>query len=137
VKSKPRPFKLTAPIPKEGEEAVNLLKWAQVIRHNGTPLADLLIMIPNGAILAGDAKHRAMQMARMKRQGFKVGTFDYFLAIPTPLFHGLWLELKRTHRGRVSDAQREFDAWMQEQHYATAICEGWEAAAKTILGYLR
>jgi hypothetical protein len=128
-------FKLKAQVPLEKDEAEWLLDWARTQRHRGKPLSDYLLMSANGAVLAGDAKHRAIQMARMKRQGFKAGVFDYFLPIPKGADHGLFLELKRTRGGVVSEDQEKFRALVQD-HYATAICKGWEAAMLAIKSYL-
>ena len=130
-------FKLKAPIPTEGDECANLLQWAAVTKHQGRRLSDLLIMIPNGAVLAGDYKHRAIQMARMKRLGFKAGVFDYLLPVASAGSHGLWLEMKRTHGGIVSDEQNEFERLMRSLGWATRIALGWEAAAREIKAYLK
>ncbi len=130
-------FKLTAPIPLESDECAWLLEWAAVTRHQGRRVSDLLVMIPNGAVLAGDAKHRAMQMARMKRQGFKDGVFDYFLPVGSCGYPGLWLEMKRSRRGIISSEQSEFQQLMQSLGWATSICAGWEAAARAITRYLQ
>jgi hypothetical protein len=129
-------FKLRAPIPTEGDECQWLLEWAAVTKYDGRRLADLLIMIPNGTKLFGDPKHRAIQMARMKSQGFKVGVFDYLLPVAIVPFHGLWLEMKRTQGGVVSATQMKFEALMRSLGWATLICAGWEQASRAILSYL-
>ncbi len=129
-------FKLKALIPTEGDECQNLLQWAAVTKHQGRRLSDLLIMIPNGAVLAGDAKHRAMQMNRMKKLGFRVGVSDYFLPVAAGAYHGLWLEMKRTTRGVLSDAQLDFHADMRTQGYATCVSVGWEQATQALKRYL-
>ena len=130
-------FKLKALIPTESDECANLLQWAAVTKHQGRRLSELLIMIPNGAVLAGDAKHRAMQMNRMKKLGFRPGVSDYFLPVPVGVHHGLWLEMKRTSRGILSDAQLEFHAAMRTQGYATAVSVGFEQAINAIKRYLK
>jgi hypothetical protein len=130
-------FKLKSPPPPlEKDEAEWLIDWARAQRWEGKPLAEKLIMNANGAVLAGDYKHRAIQMARMKRAGFKPGVFDYFLAIPKGGKGGLWLELKRTQAGVVSAEQKTFLLLVQED-YATAICKGWHAAMLAIKAYLQ
>lgn len=131
------PFKLKEMIPTEAQEARSLLQWASTQRWNGKGLCDLLVMIPNGAYLGGDIRQRAITMASLKRQGFRAGVSDYFLAIPTKAASGLWLELKRQKLGVVSDEQKEFHLSMSALGYAVAICKGWEAAKDTINNYLQ
>ena len=65
-------------------------------------------MVPNGAVLAGDARQRAIQMAKMKRMGFKNGVSDCFLAVPKGGFAGLWIEMKRRQLGVVREGQSIF-----------------------------
>jgi hypothetical protein len=130
-------FKLQEQIPTEGDEAECLMQWAQMRRHLGRKVSDYLIMIPNGAVLAGDARERAIAMARMKRQGFRPGVFDYILAIPVEPYPGLWIELKRQKLGVVSDEQKRFELAMSVMGWATAIAKGWDEARAVIEKYLK
>lgn len=129
-------LKLKAPLPTEDDEAQCLMQWAKYKRYSAWAISDFLIMIPNGAVLAGDAKQRAIQMARMKRCGFKPGVADYFLMIANNGFHGLFLELKRRELGVVSDAQYFFQSMAVVRGYSCVISKGWESAKAAIEGYL-
>lgn len=126
------PFKLTAPLPTEDQEAAMLIEWAHVTRWRGARLSELLVMIPNGAQLAGDARQRAIQMGKMKRMGFRAGCYDYFLAVPP----GCWIELKRTKLGVVSSEQEAFGLLMNRLGWRSVICKGWEEASRAIQGFL-
>ena len=125
-------LKLKQVVPIESDEARWLIQWAATQRWGDRRLSDLLIMIPNGAVLAGDAKQRAMQMAKMKRTGFRPGVFDYLLPIPRDGAPGLWVELKRRNGGIVSDEQGLFKLDMEVLGWATAICKGWDEAKDAI-----
>lgn len=127
---------LKAPLPTEGDECAALLQWAKITRYQRWRLSQLLVMIPNGAVLAGDAKHRAMQMNRMKALGFRPGVFDYLLPVPRGASPGLWLEMKRRQLGVVSDDQALFKLDMEALGWKTAIAKGWEEGRDAILGYL-
>lgn len=129
-------FHLKAPLPTEDDECANLIQWASLVRHNGFRLSDHLVMIPNRVKLTGDARARAITMNSWKRAGFKVGASDYILALPTPRYPGLWLEMKRTELSITSDEQKEFQAKMRAVGYAAVICEGWESAKNEIELYL-
>jgi hypothetical protein len=129
-------FKLKAPLPTEDDEAQCLIEWARWQKWKGRRLSDLLVMIPNGAYLGGDARQRAITMAKLKRCGFRNGVSDYFLAVPRGTAGGLWLELKRRQLGVVSAEQSAFAAAMEALGYATAIAKGWEEAKDEINLYL-
>lgn len=132
----PNVLKLKPPLPTEGDECVCLLQWAAVTRYGKWRLSELLIMIPNGTKLFGTPRERAMQMAHMKRLGFRPGVFDYLLPVPRHGFPGLWLEMKRREMGVVSDEQALFKLDMDVLGWKTAICKGWESAREAIEGYL-
>ena len=51
-------------------------------------------------------------------------------------FHGLFIVLKRIRKFKVSAEQIRFGARMKARGYATAICNGADAAWKEILAYL-
>lgn len=129
-------LKLKALLPTESQEAESLWQWAQVKRHNGRPLADFLIMVPNGAYLGGDVRQRAITMAKLKRQGFKVGVSDYFLTLAFGEKHGLFVELKRRHLSVTSPEQTQFQLDMIAQGYQAVIARGWEEAKAQIESYL-
>jgi hypothetical protein len=131
-----KPFALKHLLPTEDDECQNLIQWARYTRHNGFCVADYLVMIPNRVKLTGDARERAMIMASWKRTGFKTGASDYILAIPTPRYPGMWLEVKRTELSVTSEDQVEFQDRMRKVGYFCVISKGWEEAKRAIEGYL-
>jgi hypothetical protein len=129
-------FRLKHLVPTEDDECQNLIQWADYARHQGFRIADYLVMIPNRVKLVGDLRQRAITMASWKRCGFKKGASDYILAIPTPKYPGLWLEMKRTELSVTSEEQLDFQAKMRAVGYACAIAKGWEEAKEAINLYL-
>lgn len=133
-------------------ECEALMQWARLTRFatdDDPPIAglisDYLFMIPNGQALAGSAKNRAAKMARMKKQGFRPGAADYFLAIPCGGFAGCWVEMKKTlqtfkNMGEaersVSAVQEDFLDQMTDAGYVSVVAFGWEAAREAITEYL-
>jgi hypothetical protein len=95
-------------------------------------------MIPNGQLLGGDARKRAMIMNALKRRGFKNGVADYLLAIPCFRlgWAGLFIEMKRTKGAVTSEAQTEFAQRMERQRYRCIVVQGWMMAADQIFRYL-
>lgn len=146
----------TMPIKKiqhEEAECMALCDWAAlskiVVRQGeqrvGIVIGDYLTMIPNGSHLAGSERIRAFKMSRMKRAGFKKGAHDYFLALPIPPFHGLWLEAKRPvskfrSKGEalaaISEPQEEWASRMAAAGYAVAIAYGFDNMKRAITDYL-
>jgi hypothetical protein len=123
--------------PLEEEEARTFYQWCRVTqRWLDRPLSDYLVLMPNGAHLAGDAKRRAQQVAKLKLAGLRVGASDYFLAIPIGGRSGLWIELKRRSGRRASPEQIDFQELMLQAGYARVISPGWEHAANAVRNYL-
>lgn len=71
-------------------------------------LAKLLIAVPNGAVLKGDAKERGQQMNRLKKEGLVVGAADLILLVPSGDCGFLCLEAK-TETGKQTDNQKAFE----------------------------
>ena len=77
-----------------------------------------------------------IEAARMKREGVLAGVSDVFLPVAKGEFHGLYIELKATKGGKLSDAQRWFIAETTKQGYYSTVCVGWVEASETIKRYL-
>ena len=90
---------------------------------------NLMFHIPNGG------KRNAQEAARFKQMGVKAGVPDIFLPVPRGGFHGLWIELKAP-KGKTSAVQDAFLGELDKQGYKTAVCYGWEMAAKVLKEYL-
>ncbi len=69
----------------------------------------IIASIPNGAHLAGDAKDRARQMAKLKWEGLVPGMPD--LCIPE--WGPLWIEFKREKGGVVSENQKNIMGYLR------------------------
>jgi len=100
--------------------------------------ARCIMSIPNGAHLAGTPKQRAQKMAKMKKEGFKPGASDLFIAVPKNGFHGLWLEMKDQGKtiSSLSDNQEEHLNDMTDQGYAAYWAAGFEMAERVIRRYM-
>jgi hypothetical protein len=116
--------------------------WARVslYRLGNVALDQVIIHIPNGAYLGRDPRTRATVMAKLKRQGLRPGCFDYLVPVPTlksgDYFPGLWLELKRTKGGMISEDQRLFGEIMGSLGWAVAVAQGAEGAWAAVTDYL-
>ena len=115
--------------PTESEEQQTLFRWA-AMQCGKYPELALMFHIPN------EGKRSWMTGGRMKAEGLKSGVPDIFLPVPRGEFHGLFVEMKRTKGGTVSDCQKLWLHDLQKQGYCAAVCRGWCEAAECIKKYL-
>ncbi len=119
--------------PTESAEQKALFEWWRLAgrREAGAHPSVLMFAIPNGG------QRRAVTGARLKGEGALAGVPDVFLAWPSRGKAGMWIELKRRRGGRLSDAQRDVLARLEEAGYEVAVCHGWLEARDAILAYLQ
>ena len=138
-----RPRRSATPT-ESAEQCAVLQWWAAYCRSKGMD-ERLLFSVPNGSALAGDARRRAIQMARLKREGLRPGVPDLMLARPkysglpgasTGLFAGLFVEMKR-RGGKPSKHQVEYADLLRRSGYNVVIsCGGFEEATRAIRAYI-
>jgi hypothetical protein len=92
----------------------------------------LIFSIPNGAVLAGDEKIRAILMAKLKAEGLVPGVPDLFI----PAWK-LFIEMKRVRGGRLSDEQREIHEELRACGYTVLVATGSMDAIAQLRLYLR
>lgn len=88
------------------------------------PLSDFAFAVPNGTMFAGTAKQRAQYMQSLKRQGFKPGVSDIFIALPRETYHGAFIEVKRGPKETPSDAQADWLRIATQMQYFAQIAFG-------------
>ncbi len=117
-------------VPTESEEQCMLFEWADVQRTKW-PELDLLFHIPNGS---SKSKYQAV---KFKREGLKAGVPDLCLPVARQGYHALYIEMKRTEGGRLSDAQKWWLENLHAQGNKAVVCNGFEEAANVIEDYLK
>lgn len=111
----------------EHQEQAALIAWAN--NHPIRPIR-LLLAIPNGG--ARSIKTGTM----LKAEGVRPGVPDLFLPVARGTFHGLWIEMKRSKGGSVSEDQRKWIYLLDQQGYMVEVCKGFDAAKSTIENYM-
>lgn len=114
--------------PSEHEEQAALLQWWELAAPK--EIKPLLFAIPNGGLRS------KATAARLRAEGVRAGVPDLFLAVTTPGYAGLWLELKRGAGGKVSAAQKEMLELLRGQGYEALVCRGADEARAAIMKYL-
>lgn len=127
-----------AKVPSEFDECCWLVQWAQATRWRGEPISKVLIHVPNGGFFGIDRKAAAVIGQKLKQQGLQPGVSDYI--VPVPIISlgipGLWLEMKRTRGGTVSEEQKAFRKRMESFGWQCEVAKGWVEAARIIQDYL-
>lgn len=124
-----------------GEQAA-LMCWANYMSH-WYPVLAYLYANANGGSRGDTEKSRAIEGAKMKAEGVKVGVPDLmgpwprYVASMNANYAGLYIEMKRVDGGDGgSEDQQRWLTYLNEVGYAAQICNGWINAMKTIRKYL-
>lgn len=116
-------------IPTEEQEQMKLIEWTELMTAKWPELV-LLHHIPNGG-----SRH-SVEAAKLKRMGVKRGVPDIHLPVARGGFHGLYIEMKRTEGGTLSDDQEWWLKALAKQGYASWMCDGCDKAIEVITDYL-
>lgn len=120
----------TSALPTESDEQIALFRWA-AYESNAHPELRMMYHIPN------ERKCSPQQGARMKAEGRKPGVPDICLPVPKGGYHGLYIELKRTKGGRVTEEQQGWIKALDRCGYRAEVCRGWDAARQVIEEYIK
>ena len=115
--------------PTEEQEQAAIFEWAELMKPQLPELA-LLFHVPNGGLRSKP------EAVRMKKTGVKPGVPDLCLPVPRGESHGLFIELKRRHGGKVSPDQKAWIEALTDQGYYAEVCRGAEEACDLIIAYL-
>lgn len=113
--------------PTEHDEQVNVMQRASYILSPED--YQLFHAIPNG----GD--RNIVVAKKLRAEGVRKGIPDLFLPVPRQGYHGLYIEMKRRKRARVSPEQEEIHRLLSEQGYAVYVCYGSDEALAVLENY--
>lgn len=85
--------------------------------------------------IVNEGKMPVQYRTKLKKRGLKPGVWDVFCAIPKRGFSGLWLELKVGYN-KLTDNQQSWQAIVDNNGYAWAVCYGWQEAFSRLLDYM-
>lgn len=111
---------------------VKWCKWNEV----KYPSLKLAFSSVNGAHLAGDARMRAIKMARLKANGLRVGVPDWSLPVARNGYAGMWIEFK-AGKNKLSHAQAEYIDLLRAENHLVHVYYDWEKAAVAVKDYLQ
>lgn len=108
-------------IPPEDIEQITFCNWF----HRTFPNV-LIFHIPNGG------KRSITQALKFQKMGVVPGIPDLFV----PAWK-LWIEMKRTKGGRLSQEQKDIIAYLDISGYKCIVANGWEDGRKKVLQLLK
>lgn len=114
----------------EAEEQRILFQWIEYSK-GVHPELKYCYHIPNGG------SRNRIEAHNLKLEGVKAGVPDICLPVPCGDYHGLYIELKRTKGGAVSDAQKEWIEMLNGRGYLAVVAKGATEAIKVITEYLK
>ena len=114
----------------EAEEQRILFQWIEYSK-GAHPELKYCYHIPNGG------SRNRIEAHNLKLEGVKAGVPDICLPVPCGDYHGLYIELKRTKGGVVSDAQKEWIEMLNGRGYLAVVAKGANEAIKVISDYLK
>lgn len=91
---------------------------------------------PAGFVFGGDKLKRMRTGARMKSMSYQNGTPDLFLAYPTRIHSGLWIEMK-TEKGKIQPSQKEMMEKLLVAGYHCVVCRSFDEFKNEIENYLK
>jgi hypothetical protein len=113
----------TGTLPTEDQEQIMRVTW---MMKKAIPF----FAIPNGG------SRNLLEAMKLKRMGVQPGVPDIFIPISIGQYHGMFIEMKRSKGGVVSDNQKYWiDALSREGYYCVVAC-GFDNAMEMISGYL-
>ena len=115
--------------PTEEQEQITVIQWARMMEKQFPDLEDLF-HVGNGGLRS------KTEAVRFKRLGVKAGVSDLFLPAPVGKYHGLWVEMKRQHGGRLEPEQKDWLERMNRKGYLAVCAKGADEACDIIYKYL-
>lgn len=106
------------------ETALQIEMLAELRRHGVEPVA-----VPNGAVLAGNGKQRAIQMNSLKKQGLKVGFPD--LVALMPFGRVGFIEVK-CEGEKLTEKQAEVHEWLLAIGHRVVVCRSVQDVRDTM-----
>lgn len=94
------------------------------------------VHIPNGFPLGG-LRNKFAYINALKRQGFKAGFPDLIVFAKNETHNMLFLEFKREKSGKVSEKQKDWIEWLNNNGYFARVVKGNVEAVEVLENFLR
>lgn len=122
-------MKKNSKIPTELQEQIAVFNWAK-------SMIDMYPMLKYMNASLNGVRLTIGQANLAKKSGLVKGYPDIFLPFNNGVYNGLFIELKRIKGGVVSDEQKDFIGYLNNQGYLAVVCKGSQSAIEEIVNYL-
>ena len=85
---------------------------------------------------ANGGSRNLFEAMKFKRMGVSAGFPDVFVPVPTPRYHGFFIEMKRSKGGKVSSEQVHWIQYLRDNGYYAEVANGAEDAKTHFKFYL-
>ena len=117
-------------VPTEDQEQEAFFEWIRYQEHT-YPGINLAFHVPNGG------SRNVVEAAKFKRIGVKAGVPDIIIPVAKGKYHGMYIEMKRTKNGRLSEAQANWMQALNQQGYYAVMAKGCKEAIEFVRKYWR
>lgn len=94
------------------------------------------VHVPNGFPLGG-LRNKFAYINAIKRQGYKTGFPDLIVFAKNSRYNALFLEFKREKQGRLSEVQKDWIEWLNNNGYFARCVKGNIEAVEILEKYLK
>jgi hypothetical protein len=112
-------------VPTESTEQMMFFQWLRAAMPKL-----IAFHVPNGG------KRSLRTAVRLKKEGVAAGIPDVVIAKPCGIYCGMYIELKRTKGGALSESQKDMIRELRAEGYYVAVCRGFDEAREELIGYL-
>ena len=113
----------------EDQEQEIVIQWKELM-VNQYPDLKWLHHCPNGG-----SRHPA-EAQKLRRMGVVPGVSDLFLPVARNGYHGIWIEMKKKHGGKLSPSQKDWIEGMRKEGYKAERADGADEAIAMLEEYL-
>lgn len=117
--------KLIKLIPTEQEDQIAFIQWFRIKYPK--------IMI---AASANGGYRRLLEAKKLKEMGVSAGFPDLTIPYPKGIYHGLYIEMKKKDRGKLSWPQIDWLNYLRKQGYKAEVAYGLDQAIKITEEYM-
>jgi hypothetical protein len=119
----------------EHNEQAMVIDWARAMEWKW-PCLKWLHSSLNGIFIPGGKLTAYKIINRMKAEGMVKGIPDLFLPVARKNYHGLYIEMKKSHDEELSPEQIAFIDFANDEGYCAARCDGHKEAQEQLEWYL-
>lgn len=116
--------------PSEADEQKLLFEWAE---YAEVVFPELQLMFH----IVNEGRRSYWAGRELQKQGMRAGVPDICLPVPRGKYAALYIEMKRSRGGRLSDAQKWWLEKLTAAGNLAVACHGFDSAKMTILDYLK